>query len=169
MAARIKPSCLIFSDIKQVEGGLSEMAAIDRRLAEITNTMNEAVDDAKAQANQASVALVANHKALGEAIKVFSTLNENVLFVDGKKSRDLAFGVIGFRASTDIIQMNKVSAETSLERLHDFGFTEGINTKESLLKTGMTNWTDEKLQSVGLKRRTKNDFYIEVKAETLPN
>lgn len=169
MATRIKPAGLIVSDVKQVEGALAEMATIDRKRAEITNQLNEAIDEAKTHAEHASVGIMARYKELGEAIKVFATLNENILFVDGKKSRDLAFGIIGFRSATDIVQMNKVPAETTLERLHDFGFTEAINTKASILKSGMTNWTDEKLQSVGLRRRTKNDFYIEVKAETLPN
>lgn len=169
MGSRIKPAGLILSDLKQVEGALAEMATIDRKRAEITGQMNEAIDEAKTKADHASVSLTARHKELGEAIKVFATLNDATLFKDGKKSIDLAFGVVGFRWSTDIVQMNKISAETTLERLNAFGFREAINTKESILKNAMIKWTDEKLQSVGLRRRSKNDFYIEVKAEALPN
>lgn len=165
--SRIKPVGLILSDIRQVEGALAEIAAIDRKCAEITNFMNETIDKVKAHAETASVSLMARHKELCSAIKVFATLNEDTVFEKGKKSRDLAFGIIGFRASTEIKQMNKISAETTLQRLHEFGFKEAITNKESLLKSAMTSWTDEKLQSVGLKKRLKNEFYIEVKAEEL--
>lgn len=168
MSGRIKPAAVALSDIKQVEGSLAEMASIERKLGEIARSMNEEIDAAKKRAEQASVSLQARHKELAGAIKVFAVLNEATVFPKDKKSLDLAFGVIGFQASTEIVQMDNIKAETTLEKLHDFGFTEAINTKETILKSAMVNWSDEKLQSVGLKRRKSNTFYLEVKSEHLP-
>jgi phage host-nuclease inhibitor protein Gam len=168
MSGRIKPAAVALSDIKQVEGSLAEMASIERKLGEIARGMNEEIDAAKKRAEQASVSLQARHKELAGAIKVFSVLNEASIFPKDKKSLDLAFGVIGFQASTTIVQMDNIKEETTLEKLHDFGFAEAINKKETLLKSAMVNWSDEKLQSVGLKRRKSNTFYIEVKSAQLP-
>ena len=166
--ARIKPAATVFTDLKQVEGALAEMASIERKLAEIQGQMNEDIDAAKERADKASVSLTARHKELASAAKVYATLNQAELFKD-RKSLDLAFGVIGFQASTEIVQMPGVNAETTLERLHGFNCTEAINIKESIFKTAMTGWTDEKLQSVGLKRQKKNVFYLEIKKEALPD
>lgn len=168
MSGRIKPAAVALSDIKQVEGSLAEMAAIERKLGEIGRVMNEDIDAANKRAEQASVSLQARHKELAGAIKVFAVLNEPTVFPKDKKSLDLAFGVIGFQASTEIVQMDNIKSETTLTKLHDFGFTEAINTKESILKSAMVTWSDEKLKSVGLRRRKSNTFYIEVKSEQLP-
>lgn len=164
--ARIKPTATVFTDLKQVEGALAEMASIERKLTEIQGQMNEEIDAAKERADKASVSLTARHKELASAAKVYATLNQTELFKE-RKSIDLAFGVIGFQASTEIVQMPNISAETTLERLHSFKCTDAIKVKESILKTAMTGWTDEKLQSVGLKRKKKNVFYLEVKKEAL--
>lgn len=165
--ARIKPTGTVLSDLKQVDGAFAEMLSIERKLGAIQDRMNEEIDAAKTRADQASVSLNARYKQLCEAIKVYSVLNEADLFKD-KKSLDLAFGVIGFQASTEIVQINNISAEDTLELLRKFNYRDGINVKETILKSAMTNWTDAKLQSVGLRRRKKNVFYLEVKAEKLP-
>lgn len=167
MAKRIKPAGLILASVEEIDGALAEMALIDRSRTEITGRMNEEIDQVKKKAELEGIGISARYKQLSEAIKVFAVLNEERIFEVGKKSRELAFGIIGFRSSTDIVQMNKISAETTLDRLGTFKFTEAINTKVSILKAAMVSWTDEKLQSVGLRRRLKNDFYIEIKAETL--
>lgn len=168
MSKRIKPAATVFTDLKQVEGAAAEMVSIERKIDGIQAKMNEEIDAAKERANNACVSLIARHKELAGAAKVYATLNEAELFKD-RKSLDLAFAVIGFQASTKIMQMPNVSAETTLERLHSYDYTEAINAKESVYKSAMSSWTDEKLQSVGLKRQKKNVFYMELKKEILPD
>ena len=168
MSKRIKPAATVFTDLKQVEGAAAEMVSIDRKIVEIQARMNEEIDAAKERASAACAGLAARHKELAAATKVYATLNQAELFKD-RKSLDLAFAVIGFQASTEIVQMPNISAETSLERLHGYGYTEAINVKESIYKPAMSTWTDEKLQSVGLKRQKKNVFYLELKKEVLPD
>ena len=55
----------------------------------------------------------ARRKELSDAVTVYGKLNRQELFIKSK-SLDLGFGVIGFRASTKIVQMRGVTAEMTL-------------------------------------------------------
>lgn len=112
--ARIKPDPYMVLDLAQCEGALAEMASIDRKLSAIENEMREVVDGAKARASQLAGPLQARRKELSDAVTVYGKLNRQALFPKSK-SLDLGFGVIGFRASTKIVQVRGVTAEMTLE------------------------------------------------------
>lgn len=165
--ARIKPDPYMVLDMAQCEGALAEMAAIDRKLSAIENEMREAVDGAKAKASQLAGPLQARRKELSDAVTVYGKLNRQELFTRSK-SLDLGFGVIGFRASTKIVQMRGVTAEMTLERLHQYNLSDGIRTKEEINKEAALGWPDERLELVGLKRQQADTFFIEINKEKVP-
>lgn len=167
--ARSKPNPHIVESREQAEGTMAEIAALDRKLAALTVAMNKELDAAKEKAAQAAAPLAARRKELESGLAVFAVLNRKELFPDGAKSLDLGFGLIGFRASTKIVQQNNISAEMTLERLHKFGFVEGVRTKEEINKDAMTAWTDEKLETVGLRRQKSDGFFVEVKEDAVPS
>lgn len=166
--ARSKPNPHIVESREQAEGTMAEIAALDRKLAALTVTMNKELDAAKEKAAQAAAPLAARRKELESGLAVFAVLNRKELFPDGAKSLDLGFGVVGFRASTKIVQQNNISADMTLERLRKFKFMEGIRIKEEINKDAMTAWTDEKLETVGLRRQKSDGFFLEVKKDPLP-
>lgn len=166
--ARLKPTPYIVADRAQCEGALAEMAALDRKLSEIENGMREAIDTAKAQAAQAATPLQTRRKELADAIAVYAKLNRQELFAR-QKSQDLGFGIIGFRASTKIVQMRGVTVEMTLERLHQYNFSDAIRTKEELNKDVALGWPDERLELVGLKRQQNDTFFIEIKKDAVPD
>lgn len=167
--ARSKPNPHIVESREQAEGTMAEIAALDRKLAALTVTMNKEIDVAKDKAAASAAPLAARRKELESGLAVFAVLNRKELFPDGAKSLDLGFGLIGFRASTKIVQQNNISAEMTLERLHKFGFVEGVRTKEEINKDAMTAWTDEKLETVGLRRQKSDGFFVEVKEDAVPS
>ena len=166
--ARSKPNPHIVESREQAEGTMAEIAALDRKLAALTVAMNKELDAAKEKAAQAAAPLAARRKELESGLAVFAVLNRKELFPDGAKSLDLGFGVVGFRASTKIVQQNNISADMTLERLRKFKFMEGIRIKEEINKDAMTAWTDEKLETVGLRRQKSDGFFLEVKKDPLP-
>lgn len=168
MATRIKPNPHVVSDRAQAEGALAEMAALDRKLSIIETEMQETIDTAKAKASQLSVALVARRKELADAVAVFAKLNRVELF-DKAKSLDLGFGVIGFRASTRIVQIRGVTVEMTIEKLHQYNFKDGIRVKEEINKESALAWSDEQLELVGLKRQSSDTFFIEINKDALPD
>lgn len=165
--ARIKPDPHVVEDTKQAEGALAEIAALDRKLEAISGTMQESIDAAKAKAIQEATPLKARRKELADAVAVFAKLNRTALFV-GVKSVDLGFGIIGFRASSKIVQVNGVTAEMTLEKLHQYNFLDAIRVKEEVNKEAALNWPSERLELVGLRKQESDTFFIEIKKEPLP-
>ena len=166
--ARRKPTPHIVESREQAEGTMAEVAAIDRKLKALKITLNEEIAAAKEKAARNAAPLEVRRKELESGLAVFATLNRKMLFPDGTKSLDLGFGIIGFRASSKIVQQNNISAAVTLERLHQFGFLEGIRTKEEINRDAMTDWTTEKLETVGLRRQKSDGFFVEVKEDPLP-
>lgn len=166
--ARIKPNPYIIADRAQCEGALAEMAALDRKLSTIENDMQEAVDAAKSKASQLAGPLQARRKELSDAVAVFAKLNRQDLFAKNK-SLDMGFEGIGFRASTKIVQLRGVTAEMTLERLHQYHLTDGIRVKEEINKDAAMGWPDERLELVGLKRQQSDTFFIEISKEDVPD
>lgn len=165
---RIKPDPHIVADRAQCEGALAEMAAIDRKLSTIENEMREAIDAAKSKAGQLAGPLQARRKELADAVAIFAKLNRQELF-SKSKSLDMGFGVIGFRASTRIVQLRGVTAEMTLERLHQYNLADGIRVKEEINKDAALGWPDERLELVGLKRQQTDTFFIEISRDHVPD
>ena len=165
--ARIKPDPHVVENRAQCEGALAEMAALDRKLSAIENEMRETVDGAKAKSGQLAGPLQARRKELADAVAVFARLNRQELFAKSK-SLDMGFGVIGFRASTKIVQIRGVTAEMTLEKLHQYNLSDGIRTKEEINKDAALGWPDERLELVGLKRQQSDTFFIEISKENVP-
>ncbi|MBQ7607502.1 MAG: host-nuclease inhibitor Gam family protein [Desulfovibrionaceae bacterium] len=168
MATRSKPKPHIVANMEQAEGAMAELASIDRKLKSIQAEMNSQIDLAKKSALASSASLDGRRKELESALAVYATLNRLELFKDGSKSLDLGYGIIGFRASTKIVQQSKITAQMTLDRLHQFGMLDGIRVKEELNKDAMASWTDEKLETIGLRRQKSDGFYVEVKEDELP-
>lgn len=164
---RIKPDPHIVADRAQCEGALAEIAALDRKAAAIEAEMQEKIDAAKAQASQLAAPLAARRKELADAVAVYAKLNKQELF-SKTKSLDLGFGIIGFRTSTKVVQVNGITAEMTLEKLHQYNLADGIRVKEEVNKEAALGWPDERLELVGLKRQQSNTFYIEIKKEGVP-
>ncbi len=162
--SRTKPTPVIVADLKQAEAALGEMAAIDRAITDIETEMNAVLDAAKDKAGKASTPLLARRKELENAVATYATLNRAEIF-QGRKSLDLAFGTIGYRVSTKIVQVAKVTKEITLAKLKEYGLTDGIRVKEDINKDAAATWPDERLALVGLKRRVSDDFFIEITRE----
>lgn len=165
--ARIKPDPHVVEDRAQAECALAEMAALDRKLAGIESAMQEAIDTAKATASQQATPLIARRKELADAVAVYAKLNRQELFAK-VKTLDMGFGVIGFRASTRISQVRGVTAEMTLEKLRQYGLSEGIRIKEEINKDTCMGWPDERLELVGLARKMLDTFFIEIKKDAVP-
>lgn len=164
---RIKPDPHVVADRAQCEGALAEMAALDRKLSAIENEMREAIDAAKSKAGQLAGPLQARRKELADAVAIFAKLNRQELFAKSK-SLDMGFGIIGFRASTRIVQVRGVTAEMTLERLHQYNLADGIRVKEEINKDAALGWPDERLELVGLKRQQADTFFIEIARDDVP-
>jgi len=164
--ARSKPQVLVIADLKAAEQALSEIAQIERSIKGVEAGLNEIIDRAKAGAKLRTEPLAARRKELEAALAQFAEHNKAELFAK-RKSLDLAFGVIGFRLTTSIKAASKTTWAMILGKIRDYGFSEAIRSKAEVDKEILRGWSDEKLATVGARRDTKDEFYIDIKAEVL--
>ena len=163
---RIKTDVEIVHNLADAEQGMMELASLERRLQAITDGLNAQIDALKDAAKAESAGLESQKKAIAEALCMYLKMHRAEILKD-RKSVELTFGIMGFRASTAICQMRGVSAEMTLERLKDANLREGIRTREELDKDVMRGWPDDRLAQVGLVRQEKDQFFVELKAEKL--
>ena len=163
---RIKADPFVVGDLARAESALMELAELTRKTRAITDDLNASIDRMKENAKAEAAPLEARKKEISDALAVFLKMNRDSVLKD-KKSVELAFGVMGFRASSSICQMRGVTAEMSLERLKSGGFADGIRVKEELDKDVLRGWPEERLAVVGLTRVSKDQFFVELKEENL--
>jgi len=164
---RTKPQPLIIGDLPQADEALRQLAEIAREQERIENGLNDRIDQLKAAAKAQLAPLSANRKRLEDALAVFGTQRKAELFPDKKRSQELAFGTIGFRKSSGLRLLAKHTWAMVLQRLQDLGFAEGVRTKLEVDKDALRGWPDGKLEDVGVKRETTDEFFIELKTEEL--
>lgn len=169
MAQRTKPQPLIIGDLNQADEALRKLAEIAREQAVIEGTLNEQIDELKAAAKRQMEPLTASRKRLEDALAVFGTQHKDDLFPARKRSQELAFGVLGFRRATSLRLLAKKTWGSVLERLEALGFTTAIRIKREVDKTAMADWSDEQLETVGVRREQVDEFFIELKQEELPD
>lgn len=169
MATRTKPQPLIIGTLTQADEALRQLAEIDREQRQIESGAQAQIDQVKAVAKAQLEPLTASRKRLEDALAVFGTQRKAELFPEKKRSQELTFGVIGFRRATGLRLMAKRTWGSVLERLEALNFTSAIRTKREVDKPAMADWSDEQLETVGVKRETADEFYIELKQEELAN
>ncbi|MGE4264253.1 MAG: host-nuclease inhibitor Gam family protein [Desulfovibrio sp.] len=167
MAPRTKPQPLIINDLNQADEALRQLAEVTREQARIEQGLNEQVDTLKAAAKLHLEPLTASRKRLEDALAVFGIQQKGELFTERKRSQELAFGIIGFRKATSLRLLAKHTWAMVLKRLQDLNLTEGLRTKLEVDKDALRDWPDTRLETVGVKRETTDEFYIELKQEEL--
>lgn len=167
MAPRTKPQPLIINDLAQADEALRQLAEIAREQAAVESGLNEQIDSLKAAAKLQTEPLTAARKRLEDALAVFGTLKKDELFPDRKRSQELNFGVIGFRKATSLRLLAKHTWAMVLKRLQDLNFLEGIRTKQEVDKDELRTWPEARLETVGVKRETVDEFFVELKQEEL--
>ena len=164
--ARLKPTPTVIADKAQAEAAMMELAHLHRRLKALELDAQENIDLIKANAVAEMEPLQRERKSLEDALCTFATLNKSELF-KGRKSRETPYGVFGWRKATKLLTLGKIKMVDVLERLRELNITQAIRVKESVDKTAMADWPDSRLEAVGMRRVSTDEFYIEIHEDTL--
>ena len=167
MSARRKPQNLYpVKDLGQADQTIREIAGIKRRIEGINATLNDTIDRAKAEAETLIAPLATRLAGLENGLLAFAEYNKEDLFAD-RRSRELTYGELGYRRSTEIAAVPRGSMAQVLGKLHELGFEEGIRVNESVNKDVLRTWPDERLELVGARRVEKDTFWYEIKEEAV--
>lgn len=152
--------------LEEADVMLSEIAARKRSIDLIKAGLNESVDALKVKAAAEIAPLAQEIEVLEQALARFGEASKTEIF--GKvKSRELAFGEIGFRASTKAVLLNrKWTWERVLKALKEKALG-CVRTKEEVDKDALRGLKPEDLETVGVKLQKDDGFYYELKEETV--
>lgn len=164
--ARTKPKAEVIADAKQAEAAMLELAQLGRQINAVEIDATGNIDLIKANAAAEMEPLKARQKDIGKSLCLYATLNKDKLFKD-RKSQKTPYGVFGWRKATKIKPIPEMNLAQVLERLQELDIKEAITVKESVNKEAMRGWPDSKLKTVGMRRVTGDEFFIEPVEEEL--
>lgn len=145
-----------------VDEALRRIGMIDLKLEEMEAELNRQVMDLRAKFAFEAKPYQQRREYLEVAVKEFVETHRADL--DGKKSRELNFGRLGFRQSTRIILRN---VKALLQALKAKGMNDCIIVKEEISKDELKKYDDITLAALGVKKKVEDLFWYEVNREKL--
>ncbi len=161
---RVKPNLVPVYPVHSLEDvniALGRIAMLKREIDLINMGAAEEVDAIKARAAAESEPLKQRIAGMELSIGRFAEAGKEELFAK-KKSLQLTFGVIGFRASSRLKTKTKWTFERVLASLKERGMTEFIRIKEEVDKEKLKGLAPEALAEVGCAVKTEDIFYYEL-------
>ena len=164
MAKRVKPvpaSLPVIQTLEDADATLARIAAHKRQIALVELGAAEGIEAVKLRAAEESEPARQEIAVLEQSLIRWADYNKPDLFAR-KKSLELTFGVIGFRASTKLKTLSKWTWERVLGALKDAGLATCVRIKEEVDKDALKGLAPEKLAEVGVKAVQEDAFYYEL-------
>ena len=168
MTKRFKPAVVVpaIKSLEEADSILARIAAQKRSINLIEAGMNDDIDIIKVKAAEQAEPYRQEVMALEQALARYADYNKTELF-KAKKSLDMTFGSIGFRASSKLKLLSKWSWERVLESLRDTKITGCIRIKEEPDKEALKGLDPEHLKRLGCKVVQEDAFFYELAEQEL--
>ena len=137
-----------------------------RKTEKIEVSMNQEIDNIKKRYNKKNELLKNTVKELANDIKTLVSANKEMIFKDDKRYLDLNFIVVGFRRSSEI-HIPTTQKEDIIQYIEDNNLIECLDIKKSIKKSVLSSWSDNELSKIGIVRKHKDNFYLDIKKEEL--
>jgi len=163
---KVKVESIPVHNLREANDALSLIAQHQRFIDEKTNEMNERIDAIKeetATAVQTRQEEIARREA---GLQAFAEANKKDLFGQAR-SKDLIYGVIGFRKSTVLKTLSKVTWKQVLETLLRRKDRTGVRVKHEVDKDELHKWDDRQLGKIGVYKKHEDTFYYEIDEEEI--
>ena len=154
------------TSIEELKEGSIQYVKISRDLAQSEVDMNKEIDKIKNRYDVKNASNKAVKTALFTMIQAYVTENKETLIKGEKRSMELPLITIGFRKSNEVSIPNSKMASI-LEALRLQGRYECIDKKETVKKSVLASWSNEALAEIGVSRKEKDNFYMELKTEDI--
>ena len=163
MTKRVKPVLNIptVSTVEEADATLAEIAARKRQISLHEIALKEDVDKLKADCAARCEPLNKDIEAREQALVQFALARREELFKN-RKSRELTFGTIGFRVSSSLRTIKKMTWERVLGVLKERGMTHCIRIKEEVDKEALRTLGPNTLADVGCKLTQEDAFFYEL-------
>ncbi|NPV70309.1 MAG: host-nuclease inhibitor protein Gam [Firmicutes bacterium] len=146
---------------EDVDQALREVGLIEIQIEALEGDLNRRIAEMKDETARKAKPMMDRRDLLGHLLREFVEANKEGL---AGKSRELNFGTVGLRRSTQVV-IKKVKA--TIAALKARGLLECIKTTESIMKEELKKYDDATIEAVGAKRKTDEVFWYEIKREAL--
>ena len=146
----------------EVDKTLKKIREAELELTKITADMERCILDVKQTAEGEAAPYRDEIKRLSLQIKEFVTLNKGEL---NGKSREMAFGTVGFRLSTKLVLPK--AADKVIKQLKKLGMGDCVTVKESVNKDILKSYEEKTILMVGASLKKEDTFWYETKQEDL--
>ncbi len=165
--ARSKPNNLYpVRDLDHANQTLAEIGQLKRQIAATEAKMNDDIDRIKADAEAAVAPLSSRLASLENGLLAFAEYNKDELFSKAR-SKDLVHGSLGYRRSTELKTLPKMTWKQVLGKLEELGFAEAIRVRRDPDKDALRTWSPERLELIGCKMQEKDTFWYEINEQPL--
>jgi len=146
--------------------GWDDADNILRRIGELQGEIGSLEKKASEEINKLKADLMGGTSRLTERIDLFTRSLESFAAkcpddFGKNKSRQLNFGIIGWRKSPAAVSITKKTLELIKKCLPKSVAAACIRTKESVDKESLAKLTEEQLDSVGARRESRDVFFVE--------
>ena len=164
MARKRLPDAPQLQSWDDVNAALKDIAQGEIEIAEIEGKMNIDINDIKEAAEKEIAPIRTLIEDLGKQLKEFAELNRPDF---GKqKSKKLAFGTLGWRASKSI-SIKKALTEKIIDNLRKLGMTDCVKVSETINKDVLGTYPDDKIVAAGATVNKKDTFWYETDKQSL--
>lgn len=151
-------------NLNHVEDAVRRIAELDAAISTVEVAASRAVAAAKAKAEEDSRDLVRERSQLLEAVQEYSDNHRDELFQDGKKSVELTNGTIGYRQTSDKVEVSKDTADL----LTAAGLNHCVKVSREPVKAALKNMDAEMLERFHAKIVPgKETFYVNASTQII--
>lgn len=164
MATRVKPvlsTLPVIQSLEDADATLARIAAHRRQIALVELGAAEEIEAVKLRAAEECEPARQQVAALEQGLIRWADYNKPDLFTR-KKSLELTFGVVGYRASTKLKTLSKWTWERVISALKTAGLTECIRVKEEADKDVLKGLAPDRLAAVGVRAVQEDTFFYEL-------
>ena len=152
------------NDFDDADKAMKELCEIKQIVSTENNILNKHLDDLKMVSTNKLQPLLSREKELEKMLKTYAIKNKKE-FTE-KRSKELTFGIIGFRKSSAIAYNN---ARDVITKLQELGMNQCFKITERIDKNELSKFKDSVLERLGVKRKEKDEFYLKLKYEEVIN
>ena len=172
MAKRVKPILNVpaIGSLEEADAVLARIAARKRELSRLDLGLKEDVDALKLKCAEVSEPIRQEIEVLEQSLVRFGEARKPELFAK-RRSLELNFGTLGFRASSSVKPMRKTTWEQVLGLLKDSQdkmLAACIRVKQEVDKEALRQLPQEKLAEAGCRLEQVDTFFYELTETELP-
>lgn len=161
MARKKIPAVPTLTSWEDVNQALRDIRECNHSLKELEVVRDRAIDESKAAFTEQATPLMNKIKELEVDVKTFVDAHRAEL--EGK-SRNMVFGVVGYRISHKLMLAPSKVAE-AIQTLKRLGRYDLIKTSETIDREGLKKQPEELLVQVGAYIRPSDEFYYDLQEE----